>query len=74
MAAFAHPSPALLAANRRLLQLRAERQEAGDTRLAARPFAANGGQETAAAAALPAHLGWDSPAVTAVLRGENRQQ
>ena len=66
MAELIVPSPALLAANQKLLQLRANRQAPPAARVvAAEPERV---ASTAVPHPLPAHLGWDSPAVTAVLR------
>jgi hypothetical protein len=63
------PSPALLAANRRLRELRQGRNNQGT--------AGSGNYSPPAnpAASLPPHLGWESAGVTAVLRrGESRPQ
>jgi hypothetical protein len=63
------PSPALLAANRRLRELRRGRNNQGTTGSGDYSPSAN------PAAALPPHLGWESAGVTAVLRrGESRPQ
>jgi hypothetical protein len=64
------PSPALRAANERLLALRAQLERQSDRSAAVQAETAvadpSGPQEPPAP--LPAHLGWDSPAVTTAVR------
>lgn len=83
------PSPALLEANRRLYELREQAQQmqrrpGGPAGTSGAPKAAGGpatdscrrlsGSAAATVEALPAHLGWGSEALTAVLRQRGRRQ
>ena len=73
----AHPSPALADANRRLYELRAKLTTTLTSDTVAERSPAFGAAVTAASvpqSTLPAHLGWGSAAVTAVLRAHQPRE